>query len=111
MMKHHRLNEMIKGWFIGDFSPVAFRSSEMEVGVKAYGAGDREDEHHHKVATELTVVVSGKVRMLGRIWVPGDVVTIEPGESTEFEALQDSVTVVVKCPSVAGDKYPGPNGN
>lgn len=106
-MKHHRLDEMVKGWFVGDFDPVAVRSAAVEVGVKTYTAGDREDEHHHKVATELTVVLSGQVRMLGRTWEAGDIVTIEPGEANEFEALTDAVLVVVKLPSVAGDKYLG----
>ena len=35
----------------------------------------------------------------------GDIVLIEPGEDTDFEALTDVTTVVVKTPSVAGDKY------
>jgi len=107
-VKHHRLDDMVKGWFVGDFDPVAFRTAGVEVGVKSYAAGDREDEHHHKVATELTLIVSGEVRMLGRTWGAGDILTIEPGEATAFEALNDTVTVVVKLPSVAGDKYPGP---
>jgi len=106
-MKHHRLEDMVKGWFVGDFSPVAFRTPGVEVAVKSYAAGDREDKHHHKIATELTLIVSGVVRMLDQIWSAGDIVTIEPGEATVFEALTDTVTVVVKLPSVAGDKYPG----
>lgn len=109
-MRHHHLDKMVKGWFVGDFSPVAYRSSDTEVGVKKYAAGDREDEHHHKVATELTLVVSGEVCMLGQIWRAGDIITIEPGEATAFEALTDAITVVVKLPSIAGDKYAGSGG-
>ena len=105
-MQHHRLADMVKGWFVGDFAPVAVRSPAVEVGVKEYKAGDAEAAHLHKVATELTVIVSGRAVMLGREWGPGDIVTIEPGEATAFEALTDVVTVVVKLPSVAGDKYP-----
>ena len=107
-MKHHRLEDMVKGWFVGNFLPAAFCTPGVEVGVKSYSAGDREDEHHHKVATELTLIVSGDVRMLGRTWSAGDIVTIEPGEATAFEALTDTITVVVKLPSAAGDKYLGP---
>jgi quercetin dioxygenase-like cupin family protein len=106
-VKHHRLDDMFKGWFVGDFSPVAFRTPGVEVGVKSYAAGNCEDEHHHKVATELTLIISGEVRMLGRTWSAGDIITIEPGEATSFEALTDTVTVVVKLPSVTGDKYLG----
>ncbi len=97
---------MVKGWFVGDFAPVAFRTPGVEVGVKAYQAGDREVAHLHKVATELTLIVSGRAVMCGREWGPGDIVTVEPGEVTAFEALTDVTTVVVKLPSVSGDKYP-----
>ncbi len=104
-MRHHRIDEMVKGWFVGDFLPAAYRSEAVEVGLKIYSAGDREDKHYHKVATELTVIVSGEVRMLGHTWKSGDIITIEPGEATDFEALTDTTTLVVKVPSVAGDKY------
>ena len=105
-MRHHTLGDMVKGWFVGDFTPAAVRSAAVEVGVKEYRAGDTDAAHVHKVATELTVVTAGRVRMCGREFGPGDIVTVEPGEATGFEALTDAVTVVVKLPSVAGDKYP-----
>lgn len=106
-MKHAHLEAMIKGWFIGDFEPALLRSKDCEVAVKHYRAGDREDTHHHRVAAEITVIVSGRVTMMGREWGPGDIVLVEPGEATDFEALTDAVNVVVKTPSVMGDKYPG----
>jgi mannose-6-phosphate isomerase-like protein (cupin superfamily) len=104
-MKHHRLDDMVKGWFVGNFTPTAFAADAVEVGVKLYKAGDRESAHYHKVATELTVIVSGRVRMFDREWTANDIITVEPGEPTAFEALEDTVTVVVKLPCVAGDKY------
>lgn len=102
-----KLDEMTKGWFVGAFTPTAFQTEVAEVAVKAYKAGDREDRHHHKVATELTLVLNGTVRMNGVAYASGDIVRIEPGESTDFEAVTDVTTVVVKVPCVAGDKYPG----
>jgi hypothetical protein len=104
-MRHDRLEVMTKGWFVGDFLPAAIRSEACEVAIKRYAAGDHEGAHYHAVAVELTAVVSGRVRMMGREWAEGDILTIEPGEATDFLALTDAVTVVVKLPSVAGDKY------
>ena len=104
-MKVHKLDDMVKGWFVGHFTPTALTTAQFEVGVKYYKAGDAEAAHHHKVATELTVVVSGRVTMFGREFGPGDIVTVEPGESTGFVALEDSSTVVVKTPSLPADKY------
>lgn len=106
-MKHARLDGMIKGWFVGDFEPTLLRSKDVEVAVKYYKAGDREDTHHHRVAVEITAIVSGEVTMMGRRWTAGDIVMVEPGEATDFEALTDAVNVVVKMPSVMGDKYLG----
>jgi quercetin dioxygenase-like cupin family protein len=104
-MKHDRLEGMIKGWFVGDFSPVAIRSEHCEVAIKHYAAGDHEAAHYHAVATELTAIVSGRVRMLDQEWGAGDILTIEPGEATDFTALTDVVTVVVKLPSAKDDKF------
>src|SRR5215470_882237 len=106
-MKHARLEDMVKGWFVGDFDPSVSRSKDVEVGVKHYRAGDHEEEHHHRVAVEITLIVSGRVEMMGRTWEPGDIVVVEPGEATSFTALTDATNVVVKLPSVLGDKYLG----
>ncbi|MBL6457864.1 hypothetical protein JMJ55_21230 [Belnapia sp. T6] len=105
-MKHARLEDMVKGWFVGDFAPSVLRTTACEVAVKRYKAGEAEAAHLHRVATEVTLVLSGRVRMLGREWSEGDIITIEPGEATDFLALTDAVNVVVKLPSAAGDKYP-----
>jgi len=107
-MKHERLDRMHRGWFVGDFSPTAFASRDCEVGVKRYRAGETEAAHVHKVATELTVVVSGRVRMNGREFGADDIIVLDPGTPADFEVLEDAVTVVVKVPCVAGDKYSYP---
>jgi len=96
---------MIKGWFVGGFSPSVFSSTDCEVAVKRYKAGDAEEKHFHKIATEITVVISGRIRMANRIWGEGDIVVLEPGEATDFEALTDCVSVVVKLPGASNDKY------
>ncbi len=64
-MKLFRLDNMVRGWFVGDFSPSVVQSEAVEVGVRSYAAGDREDWHLHKVATELTAILSGEVIMNG----------------------------------------------
>lgn len=101
------LDSFTKGWFVGAFEPTLAAIEAVEVGVKRYLAGEREEIHHHKVAVELSVIVSGRVRMSGREIPSGQIVQIAPGESTDFEALEDTITVVVKLPCVKGDKYPG----
>ncbi len=108
-MNHSRLDAMHRGWFVGAFAPTAFATPDCEVGVKRYRAGDVESAHVHRVATELTVVISGRVRMNGREFGADDIITLAPGVPANFEVLEDAVTVVVKVPCVAGDKYPHPD--
>jgi len=104
---HHRLDDMVRGWFVGDFTPSLYATQDVEVAVQRFAAGDVEAEHHHKVGTEITLLVSGRARMCGRELVVGDILVLPPGTATAFEAIEDTVTAVVKVPSVPGDKYPG----
>jgi anti-sigma factor ChrR (cupin superfamily) len=106
-VKVHQLSDMVKGWFVGSFEPTALATQSAEVAVKHYRAGDHEPRHHHKLATEVTLIQSGRVRMNDVEYPAGSIVVIEPLESTDFSALEDTVTVVVKVPGAANDKYPG----
>ena len=104
-MRTARLADMVRGWFIGDFEPSLLRTTDVEVAVKEYSNGDRDPWHYHKVATEVTLIVSGRVKFNDRVFDKGDIVVLEPGEGTDFEALADAVTVVVKIPGAPNDKY------
>ena len=104
-MRKDALARMVRGWFVGDFAPTAYATTDVEVGIKSYRAGDVEDWHYHKVATEITVVVSGEIEMFGQRHVAGDIVIVEPGEGTAFRAITDAVNVVVKLPGAKNDKY------
>jgi hypothetical protein len=104
-MKVSSLEAMTRGWFVGDFEPTLYRTAGVEVAVKRYAAGDREARHLHRVATELTAVVSGRVRMDGRELGPDDIVVLAPGEASDFLALTDATVVAVKVPGAPDDKF------
>lgn len=104
-MEKYELNKMIKGWFVGDFMPTVLKTKDVEVSVKRYSKGESESKHFHKIATEITTVISGRIKMCDKIFVSNDIIVLKPGEVTDFEALEDSVTVVVKHPGASNDKY------
>lgn len=104
-MKRFDVSKFIGGWFIGNFDPSIIKTDQFEVSVKSYKAGDTERRHVHNEAVELTVVTSGVVKMNGQIFCEGEIIFIDKGESTDFNAMEDSKTVVVKMPSVIGDKH------
>jgi hypothetical protein len=104
-MNKLNLSNFIKGWFIGNFVPSIISTNAVEVAVKRYKAGDNEATHYHKIATEITVIVSGSVKMNGKEYFTDDIIVIQPNEKTDFYCTTDSVTVVVKFPGASNDKY------
>jgi quercetin dioxygenase-like cupin family protein len=106
-MKTAHLKDMINGWFVGNFNPTLLKTNEFEVAIKEYVKGEFENKHHHKIATEITVIACGRVRMNGVEYTKGDIVIIPPNQATDFEALEDTITTVVKYPGANNDKYAG----
>jgi len=107
-MDKNRIEDFVKGWFVGNFKPSLYITENVEVAVKNYKKGDYEDFHYHKIATEITCIIKGTVRMNGVEYTEGDVIVIEPNEGTDFESLtDDTVNVVVKIPGAKNDKYIG----
>lgn len=104
-MTRRHLNEMVGGWLVGDFEPSCARTAAFEVACKHYPAGATEDAHVHRIATEITLIASGRACMNGLMLTAGDILILEPGEPAEFRADEPTTTVVVKFPSVVGDKH------
>ena len=96
---------MKAGWFVGNFNPSLYVTEEGEVAVKNYASEASEERHYHKIATEITVIVEGRVLMNGKEYKKGDIIVIEPGESTDFKAIEKTVTTVVKIPGATNDKF------
>ena len=105
MFEIDSLDNMVNGWFVGNFNPSILKNTDTEVAIKKYNKGDTESSHYHKIATEITVILDGSVSMNGEKYSDGNIVKINPGVSTNFEALTDVTTVVVKYPGTINDKY------
>jgi quercetin dioxygenase-like cupin family protein len=104
-MQVQKLSSMFKGWFVGNFEPSVFKTNDCEVAIKDYIAGDYEEAHYHKIAKEITVILNGEVEMNRIKYVSGDIIILEPGEPSDFLALTEVTTVVVKIPGANNDKY------
>jgi hypothetical protein len=98
------LSEYTNGWLLGDFSPAVIQTKDFEVCVKTFKLGEREASHFQLIATEITVVLSGKVRM-GEIFLDeNEILVVNPGEIGDFEALTECKVLGIKFPSLPGDK-------
>ena len=103
-MKRFELSEFENGWIIGNFNPSIFHNREFEIAVKRYNTGETEHKHFQKTATEVTFVVSGKIRMNEEILVGNQIIELSPSEEYDFEALEKTVLVCIKYPSLPEDK-------
>lgn len=104
-MRVYRLNKMSKGWLIGNFPKAAYKTRGFEVAVKAEKTNECVKRHLHKIATEITVVVEGRVRINNREFGRGDIIVIKPEEAADYKVLRDAITVIIKIPSARNDKY------
>ena len=103
-MKIAKLSDFTNGWFLGNFEPSLFRSPDFEICVKNFKKGEVEAAHFQRIATEVTVVLSGSVRMGDYILQVDDILTIYKDEICDFEALTDCKVLGVKFPSLPDDK-------
>lgn len=104
-MKIFSMKDMIGGWFVGNFEPSAFKTSEFEVCYKVHPKGEIWPTHYHKLATEINYIIRGSMTLNGTLLSQGDVFVIYPHEAVSPEFLEDCELIVVKTPSVVGDKY------
>lgn len=104
-MKKDNISNFKRGWFIGDFEPALLQTKAFEIAMQNYPAGHVEQTHFHKIATEITCIVSGIARFNDEVVIAGELITISPEERVQFEAITEVITIVVKTPSVTDDKY------
>lgn len=104
-MKTDRIENFIRGWFVGNFEPTLFQTNDVEIAYKTYKAGDRESKHYHKISTEISIVTSGIIMMNGKEYRKGDIIVMEPGDVADFSVIEDAENVVVKIPGANNDKY------
>lgn len=104
-MKKYKLDQFTRGWLVGDFAPSIIHTKSFEFMVRFYKAGEKEQKHIHKVADEITVIINGRFLIDGQTLIKGDVIHLLPGDSIDFECLENGANAVIKIPSVKGDKF------
>jgi mannose-6-phosphate isomerase-like protein (cupin superfamily) len=104
-MKKYNIKDFKLGWLIGNFEPSIVKTKKFEIGIKKYRTGDYEKPHLHKKSDEITIIIDGKVLMNGEEYKENDIILIEKGVCTDFKAITDTTTAVIKIPSLPGDKF------
>ncbi len=95
---------MIRGWYIGDFEPSAYRTDKFEVSLLSHEKGEIWDAHYHSKSDEINYLLEGQMTLNGTLLTAPVIFVIEKNEVADPEFLTDCKIVVVKTPSAPGDK-------
>ena len=104
-MRTYKLKDMKRGWLIGDFEPSVLKTKQFEVGMLTHKKGEKWTAHYHKEAVEFNIIIKGHMIIQDTELVTGDIFVIDKYEVANPVFLQDCTVLVVKVPSVPGDKY------
>lgn len=103
-MKLFDPTQMKGGWYIGNFEPSAFKTAAFEVSVMQHTQGEFWPLHYHEQCDEINYLLEGKMLMHDTLLEAPAIFVLERGEIANPEFLTDCKLVVVKTPSVPGDK-------
>tara|TARA_X000000950_G_scaffold47087_1_gene54302 strand:- start:3368 stop:3691 length:324 start_codon:yes stop_codon:yes gene_type:complete len=104
-MRIYDFKKMVGGWFVGNFKPSSLRTKKFEVSYKIHKKKEKWDHHYHKKATEINLVIKGKMKIRGRIIKKNQIFVLQPKEIADPIFYEDTHIVCIKAPSVIGDKY------
>lgn len=103
-MEIYELENYIGGWFIGDFDPSVFKTNQFEVCYKFHKKREVWPAHKHEKVTEINYLIRGKMLIQNTTLIAGDIFVLNPGEIADPNFLEDCELIVVKVPSIPGDK-------
>ena len=67
------MNDMHRGWFIGNFLPSVLKTDLFEVGIIKHEKGEDWPEHFHVVSTEYNVLLEGSMSVNGTLIEVGEI--------------------------------------
>lgn len=93
------------GWFVGNFIPSVHKTKDFEACYKIHKKGEKWDAHYHKVAIEINYLIRGRMKIQDQILKKGDIFVLNPKEVADPTFFEDCELIVIKIPSIKGDKY------
>jgi hypothetical protein len=103
-VKVDRLENMKRGWLIGDFAPSILRTSAFEVAYLHHKKGEIWPAHVHNLADEYNVLIRGSMKLNNEILAQGDIFIIKRGMLVKPTFLEDCEILCIKVPSIPSDK-------
>ena len=100
----YNLNDMYRGWFIGDFEPAVSKQSGFEVGYLCHKKGEKWQSHIHKNLYEVNLLVHGKMILNDTEINENEIFIINQNIIASPIFLEDCYILCVKIPKMVGDK-------
>ena len=101
----NELSSMKRGWFLGNFLPTAYSTSDVEVGILEHKKGEIWPAHIHKKGDEINVLIEGSMKVNNLEIKKGQIFVIPKGHLAKAVFFENCKIVCVKVPSDTKDKY------
>jgi hypothetical protein len=103
-MQIYNTKDMKNNWYIGAFNPTVYYTKEFEVGILEHKAGEFWPSHYHEKCTEINYLLNGTMELNDELLIAPIIFVIEKNEIARPKFITDCTIIVVKTPSVPGDK-------
>ena len=96
-----------KGWYAGNFYPNLVKSKDIEFGFKRIAKCTEPDYHYHKIKTEFTILIEGKIicKNNNTVVSPISCIKLDPYEKNDQYFSEESLILIINTPSITGDKH------
>jgi len=104
-MQVYSTEDLVGGWFIGQFEGAVFKTPDCEVSYKKHYAGEAWPAHYHKKADEINYLIEGSMTVGDQLLTGPVIFVIPKGEVSAPVFHTDVSIIVVKVPGALDDKY------
>jgi len=104
IMIRDRIENYIRGWFIGNFEPSILKTKEFEVAIISHHKDEKIPLHYHSELEEYNVLLSGSMIVNNETLSEGDIFVLVRKEVVDVTVLEDSKVLCIKVPSIPEDK-------
>lgn len=103
-MHINKIDDMHRGWFIGNFEPSVLKTKDFEVCYGRHASGEYWAEHYHHSSNEYNYLIKGRIEFDQGVVEAGDIFIFSSGEWAKPRFLEDCELIVVRIPSEPNDK-------
>ena len=103
-VKMYKLEDMFRGWFVGDFEPSVMKNTGFEVGYLLHKKGEKWQTHYHNNLIEVNLLVEGKMILNDLEINKNEIFVIDKKVLACPIFLEDCYIICIKVPHMVGDK-------